>query len=234
MKENYFFDTATIMLGCDTEGVTIRYTTDGTEPTVASSVYEKPFKIHETATLKFYAEKEGLLPTTVVSVKVEKMKRVPLYAMKNYEGIALAPGLRYKYYEEHVLRVDELEQFEPKKTGVTPYFSIEERENDGLFGFIYSGYIKILRDGVYTFYLTTNDGGVLYFDGKRFIDTDGPRGATPASRTVMLKKGVYRIGEKYFQMGAGFTNMVEWKGPGIKRQLIPPEVLFHEAGLSIN
>ena len=146
----------------------------------------------------------------------------------------MAPGLHYWYYEEHVLRVNELEKFKPKKTGITPYFSIEERENDGLFGFIYEGYIKIPKDGVYTFYLTTNDGGVLYLNGRRFIDTDGPRGATPASRTVRLKKGVYKIGEKYFQMGAGFTNTVEWKGPGIKRQLIPPEVLFHQAGFSIN
>jgi len=91
--------------------------------------------------------------------------------------------------KKYVLYVDDLEKFKPKKIGVTPNFSIEERDNDGLFGFIYSGYIKIPKDGVYTFFLSTNDGGVLYMDGKRFIDKDGPGGATPLSRIVNLKAG---------------------------------------------
>ena len=156
------------------------------------------------------------------------MKNIDYTYLKNYAGGDFKPGLKYKYYEEHVLYVDELEKFKPKKTGITPYFSIEERDNDGLFGFIYSGYIKIPRNGVYTFYLSTNDGGVLYLDGKRFIDLDGPRTATPKARVIRLKAGIYKIGEKYFQMGGGFSNTVSWKGPGIRKQVIPPQVLFHK------
>jgi len=48
------------------------------------------------------------------------------------------------------------------------------------------------------------------------------------SKTVRLKKGTYKIGEKYFQMGGGFENTVSWKGPGIRKEVIPPEVLFHK------
>ncbi len=228
IKENYFFDTATVELGCDTEGANIYYTTNGSKPSENAPLYIKPFKIYETTVIRFFASKEGLLPTTTVTAEIEKLGQVPLLHLTNYAREVLQPGLRYEYYEEHVLSVDELEQFDPKKTGITPYFSIEERDNDGLFGFIYSGYIKIPEDGVYTFYLTTNDGGVLYLDGIRFINTDGPRGATPASRMVRLKAGVYKIGEKYFQMGAGFTNTVQWKGPGIPKEVIPPSVLFHK------
>lgn len=114
-----------------------------------------------------------------------------------------------------------------KKTGITPNFNIDERENDGLFWFIYSGFMKTPRDGVYTFFLSTNDGGVLYMDGKRFIDADGPRTATPASRTVALKAGTYEIGERYFQMGGGFSNTISWKGQGIKKEVIAASVLFH-------
>lgn len=65
-------------------------------------------------------------------------------------------------------------------------------------------------------------------DGKRFIDADGPRTTTLSSRTVALKKGVFMIGEKYFQMGGGYSNTVSWKGPGIEKQLIPASVLFHK------
>ena len=121
--------------------------------------------------------------------------------------------------------VDELDKFEPKKTGITPNFSIAERENDGLFGFIYSGYIKIPKDGVYTFFLSTNDGGVLYMDGKRFIDKDGPGTSTPLSRTVNLKAGTYKIGEKYFQMGGGQELKIFWKGPEFEKREMTAEDL---------
>ncbi|VAX22681.1 Alpha-1,2-mannosidase [hydrothermal vent metagenome] len=228
IKENYFFDKATITLGSETKGAKVYYTTDGSEPTEKSKLYTKPFEIHKTTEIKFFAAKDGLLTTTVITAKIEKLKKIKITHFKNYDGLNLKPGLKYKYYEENVLYVDELDKFKPKKTGITPNFSIAERDNDGLFAFIYSGYIKIPRDGVYTFFLSTNDGGVLYMDGKRFIDKDGPGTATPLSRTVRLKAGTYKIGEKYFQMGGGFANTVNWKGPGIKKEIIPASVLFHK------
>ena len=228
IKENYFFDKATISLGCDTKGANIYYTTNGKKPTKNSNYYTGPFELYKTSQLKFYADKNGLLESTVVSAKIEKLDKIEITNFKNYESSDFKPGLKYKYYENDVLYVDELDQFEPKKTGIVSNFSIEPRDNDGLFGFAYSGFIKIKKEGVYTFFLSTNDGGVLYLDGKRFIDADGPRTATPSSRMVALKPGTYKIGEKYFQMGGGFSNVVSWKGPGIKKQVIPASVLFHK------
>jgi hypothetical protein len=42
------------------EGVTVYYTTDGSEPTTASAVYSEPFTVSETATVKAIAMKDGL------------------------------------------------------------------------------------------------------------------------------------------------------------------------------
>lgn len=229
VAENYFFKEATISLGCETPGAQIYYTLDGSEPDESSRLYSKPFRIFDTRTLKFMATKPGLLSTTVVSVEIEKQAPIEVTLLTNYDHLNLQPGLKYKYYENNVLYVDELEAFEPKKTGITPYFSIEDRDQDGLFGFIWSGFIKIPRDGIYTFSLSSNDGGVLYLDGARFIDLDGPHTAMPKSRTIALKAGTYQIAEKYFQMGGGYSNTVTWKGPGIRKEVIPPSVLFHAA-----
>ena len=228
IKENYFFELATISLGSETEDAKIYYTTDGSEPTEKSTQYTRPFQINKTTEIKFYAQKEGLLTSTIVSVIIEKLGKVENADFKNYEDGIFKPGLKYKYFEEDVLSVDELDAFKPKKTGVTPNFSIDERENDGLFGFIYTGYIKIPRDGVYTFFLSSNDGGVLYLDGKSFVGRKGPGTATPLSRMINLKAGTYKIGEKYFQMGGGYGNTISWKGPGIKKEVIPASVLFHK------
>ena len=228
IAENYFFDKATITLGSETEWAKIYYTVDGSEPTEKSTRYSKPFILSSSSEIKFYAMKEGLLTSTVVTANIEKLKQIELTTFKNHDGGQFLPGLKYSYFEDHVMYVDELDRLKPKKTGVTPDFGLDARENDGLFAFTFSGFIRIPKDGVYTFYLSSNDGGVIYMDGKPFIDADGPRTATPSSRTVSLKAGIYEIGEKYFQMGGAFSNTVSWKGPGILKEVIPLSVLFHK------
>ena len=114
--------------------------------------------------------------------------------------------------------VDELKDFKPISEGIVSNFNIDKRKRNDYFGFEYDGYIKISKDGKYTFSKKTNDGSTLYIDGKEFN----------SGHTVALKKGMYKISEKYFQMGARYWNIVSWEGPGIPYQEIPANVLFHE------
>lgn len=83
IKENYFFDKATITLGRDTEGAKIYYTTDGSEPTINSTLYTEPFELYKTSEIKFFAKKNGLLTSTVVDVEI---KKIYFTYFKNYEG----------------------------------------------------------------------------------------------------------------------------------------------------
>ena len=50
-----------------TEGATIYYTTDGTEPTKSSKVYSKPITIQDKMTVKAFAVKDGLKDSPVAS-----------------------------------------------------------------------------------------------------------------------------------------------------------------------
>ena len=49
----------TVSIACATEGATIHYTLDGSEPTESSPVYSEPISIEETTTIKAIAMKEG-------------------------------------------------------------------------------------------------------------------------------------------------------------------------------
>ena len=57
-----------IRIICNTEGATIHYTTDGTEPTEESAVYDDSFTLDADATVKAIAVKEGWNNSAVVSV----------------------------------------------------------------------------------------------------------------------------------------------------------------------
>lgn len=223
--DNNFLGSIKISFKCDTRGARIYYTTNGNEPDESSRLYTRPFELRKTTTLKFRAYKKGLLPSLAVSEKINKLK---FETFKNYDGIRMEPGLKYKYYEGNVMFVSELSDLTPVEEGIITHFTIDNRKKDSYFGYEYSGFIRIPKDGAYTFYNKTNDGSILYLDGKEFINTDGGHPAHEAFRTIALKKGVYKIQQKYFQMGGGYMNKVSWKGPGIDKTEIPASVLYHQ------
>lgn len=57
-----------VTISCATQGATILYTTDGTTPNANSSVYNAPFIIFETTTVKAMATKDGMNNSAVASV----------------------------------------------------------------------------------------------------------------------------------------------------------------------
>jgi hypothetical protein len=61
-----FDSSLSVSISCPTEGATIHYTTDGSEPTAESPVYSR-FKISEKTTVKAVAEKNGLLSEVVTA-----------------------------------------------------------------------------------------------------------------------------------------------------------------------
>jgi len=116
--------------------------------------------------------------------------------------------------EEH-----DLNKLNPIEKGIILRFTIENRKRDDYIGYIYSGFIDIPRDGIYTFFARTNDGMTLYIDGKPFF-----RGGY---KTIALKEGKYKIDQKYFQLGARKFNILGWIGPGIKEQEISASAFYH-------
>ena len=61
-----FGTSLTVTMSCPTEGATIHYTTDGTDPTAESPVYRR-FRVNARTTVKAVAEKNGMLSEIVVA-----------------------------------------------------------------------------------------------------------------------------------------------------------------------
>jgi hypothetical protein len=116
----------------------------------------------------------------------------------------------------------------PLRSGIIPGFTIEPREKEQFFSFDYEGYINIIAEGQYTFYLASNDGGRFYLDDQMMINNDGLHPVVEVSKSVKLKAGLHSISVKYFQEGGRNGLIVSWQGPGIPKQEIPASVLFHK------
>jgi alpha-L-fucosidase len=124
--------------------------------------------------------------------------------------------------------VNDFSKESPVKTGIISNYAIEPREREQYFAFDYEGYIRIPEDGIYTFYLTTNDGGRLFIDDNILINNDGLHPLTEIYKPVALKAGLHPIDVKYFQEGGTNGLVVSWQGPGFKKEQIPASALFHK------
>jgi hypothetical protein len=59
--------------------------------------------------------------------------------------------------------------------------------------------LVIPQGGSYTFYLNSDDGSILYIDGKMVIDNDGLHSTSEKSATVSLTKGIHDFELRYYQ-----------------------------------
>jgi len=220
--DRIFSEERLVKLACDTKDAEIYYTIDGSVPDKNSLLYKKPFMVNKTTTIKMMAFKKDQksLPSETV---INKVGEIEIVHLKDVQ-----PGLSYKYTHGIYRMVNDILNVEPLKSGVHPQFNIDLREKEQYFSIDFEGYIKIPKNGEYTFYLATNDGGRLYIDNIMLLNNDGLHPVVEINKTITLKAGFHPISVKYFQEGGRNGLKVSWQGPGIEKQEIPASVLFHK------
>ena len=94
-----------------------------------------------------------------------------------------------------------------KKTYRVEDVTIPRDVKSYIIGLIYKGYINIPEDGVYSFFLSSDDGSMLYIDGKEVIDNDGLHAPGEVTGQAALKKGYHPIEVQYFDHGGGSISL---------------------------
>ncbi len=221
-KNTFFVDEADVTLSCKNGQANIHYTLDGTNPGPNSPMFTKPFKIREPLTLKMRAINKSQQSFVVTTHFVEVD-----YAMSSAPG-EVATGIEFEYFEGSFLYVADLDKVKPVEKGVKDIINLTPRANVNAFGYKYSGYFVAPKEGVYTFYIESNDGSKLYLNGEELIDNDGAHGIIEKAGKMALKAGEYPLEIKYFQAGGGLALKVSWEGPGMEKREMTSAVLCHK------
>ncbi|MEN8193356.1 MAG: PA14 domain-containing protein [Bacteroidota bacterium] len=213
-----------VQLSCEDENATIRYTIDGSIPSAINGyTYEKPLKVSKTTLLRTVTVKYKYPNSNILSHYVG----TDLYQEAQVIKRDLNNGLNYKYFEGEVKSTKEIEELTLYKTGIISNITNSMRHRDYDHAIIFNGYLKIPEDGVYNFYLTSNDGSRLHLNDELAINNDGAHGSMEESITVSLKSGYHKILVEYFQLGGGKELMLEWSSENIKREEIPRSYFYH-------
>jgi len=216
-----FVDTLDVSVSSDREGVEIRYTTDGSQPTADSPLVKGPIGVTKTSAVSARAFRDGKPVSGVSQATFTKVEPRP--AVK---ADSLMNGLRYEYYEGDWTQLPVFDQVSVVKSGTVANFQFSPRNRDEHFGFRYRGYINVPHDGVYTFCTTSDDGSCLYVGEQLVVDNDGLHGMLGKSAVVALAVGLHPITVTFFEKTGGDGLEVSYAGPGIEKQRIPDEVLM--------
>src|SRR5436190_4036528 len=214
-------------------GTIIYFTTDGSEPSRQSATYKEPVVIQKSVTIKAVAmgltaavnppmDNSDILKSSAntMSVKVYEWKK----AMNVLKPVA---GVNYKYYElSGGIDMNSLKNGFTT-AGVTDRITLSKKSRKEKFAFEFNGFIKIDKDGIYTFFTDSDDGSMLYIDDEETVNNDGDHGNVEKSGTAALKKGYHKIKVQYFDSGGGNSLKVSMQQQGGVKQEIPAALLYH-------
>ncbi len=218
----YVDENPVVKISASEQNSVIRYTTDGSEPDSTSAIYKTPFT---------------LTKTSVVTAKTFDSKgNASLVATAYFRLIKAGQGngLTTTFYSGKDLK--EVPDFAKLKRGsswVSPEVNTKLDQINALiekgnssFALQFEGFIQIDKSGKYTFSTQSDDGSILYVDGKEVVDNDGNHGVVENAGSIELTAGRHPIRVAYYNNGGGFWLDAFYKGPGIAKQIIPADKLF--------
>ena len=213
-------------LGTSTPGAVIRYTLDGSEPDEHSALYEGPVRITRSGVIKAKAFKEGLAPSPALVLKAVKADYIR--AAKSAPDETMRHGVAYSLHEGKFCDADAVAATRPADAGVMPVPSITSAPYEDHYGYVFSGFVDIPERGVWEFMTKSDDGSILYIDGKKVVDNDGSHAAVSATGRIALDKGLHPFRLLYFEDYEGQELSWRWKAPGENTfSDIPEDRLYH-------
>lgn len=152
-------------------------------------------------------------------------------AGKSYPGLA---ALMYKVDETTVDPYDLPAKGKPVFTGVAPAVHMTSGFFDNLPDFSedifiqFQGFVTLAEDGNYVFRIVSDDGSILYLNGRELAINTGIHSAQARDGEVTLKKGTYPIRIAYHQAKGGYGLSLQWAKHGDNKfSIIPNSALSH-------
>ncbi|WP_316830046.1 family 20 glycosylhydrolase [Pedobacter aquatilis] len=193
----------------------VHYTIDGSTPTINAAKYTEPVYIDKTQTVKVAIFGLNGRMGDVFTANYVKTNYNEAISLKNPK-----PGLAFSYYPMFYKSVNLIAEADKTESGVTSAIEIPVENKAGSFATRHKGYFYASEDGIYTFFLRSDDGSLLKIQNKTLVDNDGMHFAIEKSAQVALKKGYHPFELLFLEGGGGYTLQLEYSVGKSKRKAV--------------
>lgn len=209
-----------VVLTSDAQG-TIRYTLDGSTPTLQSTAYTVPFDIDQPMTVSARLFQESGASSMVTRTTYTQVNSV------TENGKMLGPGLDYEFFVGKWNGLPDFDTLQVEQSGVVDSLTLAASPVPTQYALRFRGYLDIPRSGEYTFVLKSDDGAKLFIDGMLVINDDGQHAAVPrASERMTLSAGKHPFSLDYQESWGGSHLSLSYEGPEIPLQEVPATAYF--------
>jgi hexosaminidase len=210
----------------------IHFTLDGSDPGAFFHVYNDPFVIRMDedgfemkARVVLHDGREGAIRGT-------RVRKAEFAHPTSLPGRMRAGGLVARILAGRFSSVDSLPpwaggDWSTGETTIVPRVRLPDELPTGSFGAVLSGFVRVPRKGIYTFFLSSDDGSSLRIGGRMVVDNDGLHSMSEHQGQVALHRGWHPLEVRYFQGGGGAGVRLEIEGPGLARRQVPAHWFAH-------
>lgn len=216
-RNNAFIGEGSVSVTCLDPSADIRYTTDGSIPTMQSSRYEGPIPVKETTDFTFRTFRPNGKAGDIAHTRFIKSEYAPATT-----ATPSGKGLKAEWYEFKGSKCADIPKVPLNGTYAIEKIMIPEKAK-GNIGLVIKGFINAPKDDIYTFALLSDDGSTLRIDGEEVINNDGPHGPREVIGQKALAKGYHPIEVRYFDQNGGQLKMTVTGSEGSE---IPTNDLF--------
>ncbi len=135
-------------------------------------------------------------------------------------------GVYFRYKEGKVDQTTQIHKLKTIKNGTLPNFSLSPAKAKDHFAFEFESYIQIPEDGLYNFFVKSDDGCVLFINEKKVVDNDGGHSPRMRNGQIGLMRGLHRIKVLYFEDYMGEFLEIGISSTKIKKGPINSNMLF--------
>ncbi len=145
----------------------------------------------------------------------------PATARKAAKPKAIEPNpsiskLSWKFYHGQWPKVPDWSKLKPVKSGELDhgFIDIGMADRTDYYGFHFEGTLEVKKKGSYEFILASDDGSLLFIDGKKIVDVDGLHSNERKTGKLNLESGKHPISVGFIEATGEAELYLGWKGPG--------------------
>jgi len=221
-EANVFVDKATLQINKPLDSYTLRYTTDGTPPQLTSRELPVGLAITSPQTLNVAAFTPSGVRGDVYALRYEQQAyAVPAPAANPQTG------LQARYFKKYFKNTKGMQPLAADSTLLASNVVVPASATAPSFGIQFRGYLTVPETGVYSFFYTCDDGGILRIADRLVVDNDGNHSPIEKSGQVALHRGAHPVEIDFIEGGGGYTLKLTYSLNGSAPAPIPDSWFSH-------